>query len=218
MKPVLLIVAASFILSGCSVFRSPRPANLPIYTKHEYVVTVADESGNSIEGARLTLTKSDLATAWTNDKIVSSTESIEIGSSGVVKVGIMSKLTQHWKGGYYSPENEPELLKQNYPHGGRDIWGYLTELRISGDVSLQVKTTFTQDTSAISVISIPIILKAPSNLILPSQHTYKFKAVDKNGEAVSGATIVAQLADHSNSRGNRQLLASARKTLAACRT
>lgn len=211
MRTLILLVAAAISLSGCSIFRLSRPTNLPDYTQHKYVVSVADESGNSIDGTRLTLTKSDLGTAWTNDKVVSSTETVETGGANVIPVGVMTKLTQHWKGGYYSPQNEPELLKQKYPHGGRDIWGYLTELRIAGDVPLLVQTTFTQDASSVSVIKVPIVIKAPSNLMLPSKHTYRFNAVDKNGRSVSGATIIASLADHSYSMGNRQRLASARK-------
>ena len=199
MRLTLFPYIAAALLVGCSA-RLPRPTDLSPTALHQYGITVKDEKGNPVEGARLQIIKTDLVTYFVDRTPVSTTHVEETGSLGVVNVSIAPKLAQHWKGNYYRPENLPELLKQSYPHGGRDIWGYFSELRLGGDISNQVLTKFSQ--SAVEV-QVPIVLKAPSNLALPSQHQYRFLAVDNENVPVQGATIVAKVADHSESKGNR---------------
>lgn len=210
MRYALIFFTVIVALSGCSS-RLPRPANVAQLTLHEYVINVTDQSSNPVEGARLNLTKSDVGLYWKQENPLKSMEVAETGASGVVTARIATELVQHWKGGYYNKESEAELLRQVYPHGGKDIWGHLTELRISGDIEQRVVTTFTQNDAPVSLISVPIKVTAPSNIAMPSQHIYQFRAVDKEGGRVVGARIVANVADHAASMGNRQRLQGARK-------
>jgi hypothetical protein len=207
----LPLAFALILLAGCSA-KLPRPIPQEDYATHDYRINVKDELGRPVEGARLQLTHTDLSTWLTHPKPVSRTEVEETSSSGEVSVKVAARLAQHWKGGWYTPENEPELAKQSYPHGGKDIWGFLTELRITGAVTQQVRTTFTPyGSDPLLVVPVPVVLKAPSNLNLPAQHAYQFLALDKEGTPVTGATIVAKVADHATSRGNRHRLETERK-------
>lgn len=210
MRYTIILVAVMVVLGGCSN-RQPRPSNVAQLTLHEYVISVTDQSSIPVEGARLNLSKSDLGLYWKQGKQPKSVEVAETGASGVITARIATELVQHWKGGYYNKENEAELLRQAYPHGGKDIWGHLTELRIGGEIEQRVVTTFTQNDAPVSLISVPIKVTAPSNLAMPSQHTYQFRAVDKEGVPVVGARVVANVADHAISMGNRQRLQGARK-------
>jgi hypothetical protein len=211
MRLALIGIILALNLGACST-RLPRPTNSPESSTHEYQISLKDQSGNPIEGARLTMVKTDLATYFGGNR-KPTTEVVETDGTGRITTRISAKFAQHWKGGYYNPENEPTILKQEYPHGGKDIWGYMTELRIRGNVYRKVITTFTQKNDPIYVIDVPIIFKTPGNISQQGRHQYTFMAVDKDGKSVAGVKFFANIADHSKSKGDQTKLLAQREGL-----
>ena len=198
MKKLIITIIVGLFLGGCAQNRLPKPANLPEVITHHYVITAKNQDDNPVEGVRIQSVKTDLSTVFTHDNPVKNYETKITDSLGVAGFQIKVQLSQHWKGGYYQLENEAEIARQSYPHGGTDIWGYFTDFR--SDVFNSSK--FTLGNNLDERIDARILVKTPPTYGRPGQHKYNFQAFNKSGRPIVGARVFATVSDHSKSNGD----------------
>ena len=196
---MLSCIVVSALLAGCAQ-RLPKPPGLSLFVSHNYVISTKNSQGSPVEGVRFQLAKADLATVFTHDELARFHETVSTNSNGVAEVSVSAQLAQHWKGGHYKLENEAEIERQAFPHGGKDIWGYFTEVRADGFVA----TRFSNGSNAREFFPVDVLVKTPASYGSSAEHRYHFQATDISGKPVGGARVTLSAADYSHTNGDLQ--------------
>lgn len=194
---LFLVFLLSVTLAGCARNRLSKPVGAPSFVTHSYQISAKNNAGAPVEGVRFHVVKTDLATVFTHDDPVRVHEAVATDSNGVANVSLRVQLGQHWKGGYYGADNEPEIERQAFPHGGQDVWGYFSEIRGDGIFA----TKFSSGSNVRETISANVLVRTPESYGSSAEHVYRFQAVDVAGSPVEGARITLTVADYARTGG-----------------
>ncbi|QBM27773.1 hypothetical protein [Hydrogenophaga pseudoflava] len=194
---LFLVFMLAVTLAGCARNRLPKPVGVPEFVTHSYQISAKNNAGAPVEGVRFHAVKTDLATVFTHDDPVRVHETVVTDSNGIANVSLRVQLGQHWKGGYYEADNEPEIVRQAFPHGGKDVWGYFSEIR--GEEVFATK--FSSGVNVRETIPTDVLVRTPASHGGSAEHVYRFQAVDVAGNPIEGARVALTVADYARTNG-----------------
>lgn len=131
-----LLATLAALLSGCAA-KAPRPTHLPNQASHVYTVTAQGKDGRPVPNVLVTGRLLDYAEIDFDDREIPAKEktvTCKTDSAGQCSLPIEPILFQHYRESY-PPIADQQLARQPFPHGGKDIWGYLSHVNAVGSIA-----------------------------------------------------------------------------------